>query len=45
MGKGKRQQTAQWVVFARSTLLAMGIYLLGLLLLALLLVNGTLPEK
>lgn len=45
MGKGKRQKTAPWVLFARSAVLAMGIYLLGLLLLALLLVNGTLPEK
>lgn len=44
MGKGRKQQTAVWMVFLRGLLAALGIYLAGQLLLALLLVKGTLPE-
>jgi len=44
MGKGRKQQTAVWMVFLQGLLAALGIYLAGQLLLALLLVKGTLPE-
>lgn len=44
MGKGRKQQTAVWMVFLQGLLAALGIYLGGQLLLALLLVKGTLPE-
>lgn len=45
MGKGRKQQTAVWMVFLQGLLAALGIYLGGQLLLALLLVKGTLPER
>lgn len=44
MGKDKRKQAA-WVVFLRGELVALGIYLLGIMLLALLVVKGVLPER
>lgn len=44
MGKGRKQQTAVWMVFLQGLLAALGVYLAGQLLLALLLVKGTLPE-
>lgn len=46
MAKGQRQKpAAPWMVFLRGGAAALGVYLAGLLLLALLLVRGTLPEK
>ena len=46
MAKGQRQKpAAPWTVFLRGGAAALGVYLAGLLLLALLLVRGTLPEK
>lgn len=45
MGKGRRQQTALWRVFLQGVLLALGIYLLGQFLVALLMVKGALPES
>ena len=44
MGKDRRKQ-AVWVVFLRGELIALGIYLLGIMLLALLVVKGVLPER
>ena len=44
MGKS-RKTTAVWAVFLRGTLLALGVYLAGQLLLALLQVQGVLPEQ
>ncbi len=44
MGKS-RKATAVWAVFLRGTLLALGVYLAGQLLLALLQVRGVLPEQ
>lgn len=44
MGKAKKQ-TALWKGFAQGSLLALGAYLLGLMLLALLVVRGALPES
>lgn len=45
MGKGqKRRQAAPWTSFVKGGALALGVYLAGLLLLALLLIKGTLPE-
>lgn len=44
MGK-ERKKTALWIVFLRGSIVALGIYLLGVLLLALLVVRGTLPES
>lgn len=44
MAKGRKQQTAAWMVFLQGLLAALGIYLAGQFLLALLLVKGTLPE-
>lgn len=44
MGNGKRAQRRPWVVFARALALSMGIYLLGHVLLAALLVRGTVGE-
>lgn len=44
MGKDKRKQTA-WGVFLRGELIALGVYLLGVMLLALLVTRGLLPEQ
>lgn len=45
MGKGQKQrQAAPWMAFLKGGALALGVYLAGLLFLALLLVRGTLPE-
>lgn len=44
MGNGKRAPRKPWVVFARSLALSLGIYLAGHLLLAALLVRGTVGE-
>ncbi|MBR5472130.1 MAG: TIGR04086 family membrane protein [Oscillibacter sp.] len=44
MGKDRRKQ-AVWVVFLRGELIALGIYLLGIMLLTLLVVKGVLPER
>ncbi len=46
MSKGRKQQAAApWMGFLQGGLLALGVYLLGLLLLAFLMVKGTLPER
>lgn len=44
MAKGKKQRPA-WQGFLGGSLLALGTYLAGLLLLTLLLVRGVLPER
>ncbi len=44
MAKGKKQRSAPWVVFLEGGILALGVYLLGVLFLALLMVKGTVPE-
>ncbi len=44
MAKG-RKQLAIWQGFLAGGLLALGVYLAGLLLLTLLLVKGTMPER
>lgn len=44
MGK-KKARPAVWLVFLQGTLLALGIYLAGILLLALLLVRGSASES
>lgn len=44
MGK-KKTASAPWMVFLEGTLLSVGCYLAGLLLLALLAVRGTVPES
>lgn len=44
MGK-ERKKTALWIVFLRGSIVALSIYLLGVLLLALLVVRGMLPES
>lgn len=44
MGK-KRKSTPVWAVFLQGTALALGVYLAGQLLLALLQVRGVLPEQ
>lgn len=44
MGKGRKPATP-WLIFVQGILLALGIYLLEQLLVALLLVRGTLPEQ
>lgn len=43
MGK-ERKKRAPWEILLRGCLLSLGIYFLGILLLALLAVKGTLPE-
>ena len=46
MGMGKKKtSTAAWMVFMQGTLLSAGCYLAGILLLALLVVKGTVPER
>lgn len=45
MGKKKAAPSAVWLIFAQGTLLALGVYLAGILLLALLMVRGTVPEE
>lgn len=40
-----KKQTATWVVFVRGLALSLGVYLLAVVLLALLLVKGVLPEN
>lgn len=45
MGKKKKAPSAAWVVFLQGTLLALGVYLAGILLLALLMVKGSAPES
>lgn len=46
MAKGKKkQQSAPWLVFLKGPLLALGIYLMGQLLAALLVVRGALSEE
>ena len=44
MGKGKKQSDP-WKLFAKCVILSLGIYLLGQILLAALLVNGTLKRE
>ena len=44
MGNGKRTPRKPWVVFGRALALSLGIYLAGHLLLAALLVRGTVGE-
>lgn len=44
MGKGKKQE-AVWMVLLRGCLLSLGGYLAGLLLLAFLMVKGSIPEN
>ena len=44
MGKDRRKQAA-WLVLLQGELIALGIYLLGIMLLALLVVKGVLPER
>lgn len=45
MGKKKAATSAVWMVFLQGTLLALGVYLAGILLLALLMVKGSAPEN
>lgn len=45
MGKRQKQRTAVWMVFLQGVLLALGIYLLGQLPAAALMVRGSLPES
>lgn len=44
MGK-KKTTAAIWTVFLRGSMLSLGIYFAGILLLALLLVKGAIPES
>lgn len=44
MGNGKRTPRKPWVVFGRALAVSLGIYLAGHLLLAALLVRGTVGE-
>ena len=44
MGKGGKARPAPWRGVLRGTLTALGLYLLGTALLALLIVNGAVPE-
>ena len=42
---GKKKAVPVWRVFLRGNLLALGVYLAGILVLALLLVRGVVPES
>lgn len=44
MGKRQKKTATSWVVFLRAGVLTMGIYLLGILLTALMLVKNVMPE-
>ena len=45
MRKKKAAPSAVWMVFAQGAFLALGVYLAGILLLALLMVKGSVPES
>ena len=45
MAKGKKRRTAAGVVLLQGTAMSLGVYLAGLLLLALLVVKGAVPER
>ena len=45
MAKGKKKRTATGVVLLQGTAAAVGVYLAGVLLLALLVVKGVVPER
>ena len=45
MGKGKRKRTAAGMVLLQGSAAALGIYLAGILPLALLVVKGAVPER
>ena len=45
MGKRQKKTEAVWTVFLKGNALALGVYLVGILLAALLLVKGVLPES
>lgn len=45
MAKGKKKRTATGVVLVQGTAVAAGVYLAGVLLLALLVVKGAVPER
>lgn len=45
MGKKKAAPSAAWMVLLQGTLLALCVYLAGILLLALLMVKGSAPES